>query len=463
MTTVDQVEFDGRPCYKISLIRKTGGEDFDFYDVETGLKAGAIGTRESQMGPMNVTQFHVGLQEVRRPAGADDVEAVGDGRAADPHADRDRVRHGRPVGVRAAGPDQGAHQVRRSTWLLAVARGSAGPRRSALGAGAARRRDVRRGVDDDPRLPFRQDDERRELGRRARRAQAPRRGGQIRQRAARRRPRHARASRPVALRVDSVVGGCAARRVARVVRSQRRPGLRRAGSSAASCLSPASTARGVVVRAPGLARRRDCRAHRWPICCARFARSTAPRPDASPAPPEGGQRPPAERRGVAHRADASARARGIDGRCRVRERPGGAGQGSRWSAVPSRGSRSPWAACRRCSCGSRASGSRRPAGRPRGSSGSTCGWPPWTRSFSRRSTEFRASDGIIIDLRGNPGGLAGMMMGISGHFVGERKTLGVMKTRENELRFFGEPAARERRRRAGAALRRARSRFSSTR
>ena len=32
-----------------------------------------------------------------------------------------------------------------------------------------------------------------------------------------------------------------------------------------------------------------------------------------------------------------------------------------------------------------------------------------------------------------------MMMGISGHFVGERKTLGVMKTRENELRFVANP------------------------
>ena len=55
MTTVDKAVFDGRPCYKVSLIRKSGAEDIDFYDVETGLKAGAIGTRESQMGPMNVT------------------------------------------------------------------------------------------------------------------------------------------------------------------------------------------------------------------------------------------------------------------------------------------------------------------------------------------------------------------------------------------------------------------------
>jgi hypothetical protein len=33
-----------------------GGEDIDFYDVETGLKAGALLTRETPMGPMTVTQ-----------------------------------------------------------------------------------------------------------------------------------------------------------------------------------------------------------------------------------------------------------------------------------------------------------------------------------------------------------------------------------------------------------------------
>lgn len=59
--------------------------------------------------------------------------------------------------------------------------------------------------------------------------------------------------------------------------------------------------------------------------------------------------------------------------------------------------------------------------------------------FQRAVDEFRAADGLIIDLRGNPGGLAAMLMGISGHFVAERKTLGVMKTRDNELRFFANP------------------------
>lgn len=58
MKTVEKTTFEGRPCYKLSLVRKNGGEDFDYYDVETGLKAGATGTRESPMGPLSVTQTH---------------------------------------------------------------------------------------------------------------------------------------------------------------------------------------------------------------------------------------------------------------------------------------------------------------------------------------------------------------------------------------------------------------------
>jgi carboxyl-terminal processing protease len=59
--------------------------------------------------------------------------------------------------------------------------------------------------------------------------------------------------------------------------------------------------------------------------------------------------------------------------------------------------------------------------------------------FQQAIDQFRRADGIIIDLRGNPGGLAAMLMGISGHFLSERVTLGVMKTRDNELRFVANP------------------------
>jgi hypothetical protein len=55
MATMEKTDFEGRPCYKLRLVRRGGGEDFEFYDVETGLKAGAITTRESPMGPITGT------------------------------------------------------------------------------------------------------------------------------------------------------------------------------------------------------------------------------------------------------------------------------------------------------------------------------------------------------------------------------------------------------------------------
>ena len=55
MKTLEKTTFDGRDVYKVSLTRKEGGEDIDFYDVNTGLKAGSINTRKSAMGDMTVT------------------------------------------------------------------------------------------------------------------------------------------------------------------------------------------------------------------------------------------------------------------------------------------------------------------------------------------------------------------------------------------------------------------------
>jgi hypothetical protein len=55
MTTVEKTTFEGRPVFKIQLVKKGGGEDIEFYDTETGLKAGAITTRDSPMGPMQGT------------------------------------------------------------------------------------------------------------------------------------------------------------------------------------------------------------------------------------------------------------------------------------------------------------------------------------------------------------------------------------------------------------------------
>ena len=53
--TVEKTTFEGRPCYKVQLSRIDGSNDFDFYDVDTGLRAGSITTRESPMGTLTVT------------------------------------------------------------------------------------------------------------------------------------------------------------------------------------------------------------------------------------------------------------------------------------------------------------------------------------------------------------------------------------------------------------------------
>jgi hypothetical protein len=54
--TLERTTFEGRPAYKVSLTRRDGVEDIEFFDVETGLRAGKIVTRESMMGPLTLTQ-----------------------------------------------------------------------------------------------------------------------------------------------------------------------------------------------------------------------------------------------------------------------------------------------------------------------------------------------------------------------------------------------------------------------
>jgi hypothetical protein len=55
MTTVEKTDYEGRSCYKVRLVSRGGSEDFEFYDVETGLKAGGITTRETPMGSITGT------------------------------------------------------------------------------------------------------------------------------------------------------------------------------------------------------------------------------------------------------------------------------------------------------------------------------------------------------------------------------------------------------------------------
>lgn len=64
ITTVEQTTFDGRPCYKIRLVKRGGDEDFEFYDVQTGLKAGATVSRMNPMGTISSTIVQTDYKKV---------------------------------------------------------------------------------------------------------------------------------------------------------------------------------------------------------------------------------------------------------------------------------------------------------------------------------------------------------------------------------------------------------------
>ncbi len=51
----------------------------------------------------------------------------------------------------------------------------------------------------------------------------------------------------------------------------------------------------------------------------------------------------------------------------------------------------------------------------------------------------RSCEGIVIDLRGNPGGVGAMVMGFGGYFVKSTSSLGTMKTRQVSLNFVINP------------------------
>lgn len=59
--------------------------------------------------------------------------------------------------------------------------------------------------------------------------------------------------------------------------------------------------------------------------------------------------------------------------------------------------------------------------------------------FAEAVDRFRDADGLIIDLRGNPGGLADMIRGIAGHLLDEPLVLGRMRMRGLELEFRANP------------------------
>jgi len=65
--------------------------------------------------------------------------------------------------------------------------------------------------------------------------------------------------------------------------------------------------------------------------------------------------------------------------------------------------------------------------------------PPVMPALDRAVDSVRNCGGIILDLRGNLGGVAGMMMGVAGHFMDEPRTLGIMRTGGEEMRFVANP------------------------
>lgn len=65
--------------------------------------------------------------------------------------------------------------------------------------------------------------------------------------------------------------------------------------------------------------------------------------------------------------------------------------------------------------------------------------PVLVAPFSAAMDALRDTDGIVLDLRGNFGGVGGMSMGIAGHFLDSAKTIGTMHQRGATLHFVANP------------------------
>lgn len=55
MEMVGKTEFDGKPCYQLKLVRQTGREVTEFFEIETGLLIGTSQVQETPLGPVSVT------------------------------------------------------------------------------------------------------------------------------------------------------------------------------------------------------------------------------------------------------------------------------------------------------------------------------------------------------------------------------------------------------------------------
>lgn len=64
---------------------------------------------------------------------------------------------------------------------------------------------------------------------------------------------------------------------------------------------------------------------------------------------------------------------------------------------------------------------------------------PLVRGIDEAVDRYRDADGIVIDLRGNGGGVGAMVAGIAGHFLDERISLGIFRTRTSALEIKANP------------------------
>lgn len=64
-------------------------------------------------------------------------------------------------------------------------------------------------------------------------------------------------------------------------------------------------------------------------------------------------------------------------------------------------------------------------------------------AYNAAIDSFMDAPGIVIDVRGNPGGIGAIPIGMAGAFVEEKgRDMGTMRTRDNSLRFVVNPRAR---------------------
>jgi carboxyl-terminal processing protease len=66
-------------------------------------------------------------------------------------------------------------------------------------------------------------------------------------------------------------------------------------------------------------------------------------------------------------------------------------------------------------------------------------FPAVSRDIDRAVDAARDADGIVLDLRGNPGGIVGMLAGVAGHFLDSAATLGRVTGRQMDLKLIANP------------------------